>query len=400
MSPTSYRTAPPRDVVNPYTTHKVAALLLPWSQAAARGSAEKSWGMPIAQAVPKVHLHCHLEGALRAATFVELAAEHGVPLRYHPSGKQQEAWTDEPTEPVDPKNPYRFKDFPEFLLMFAAVSRSLQTPGDYARLGREFVEDALAQNVMYGELFVSPSVWTFFNPGLDVRACFEALVHELRAARPRATFKLLPDLTRNFGEASAMGTAKLAVSFADLDVIGVSLGGDEARFPPELFVEAFEFVRSQGMHTVAHAGEAAGAESVRVAVEVLGAQRIGHGIHALRDRSVVELLARRQIPLEICPTSNILTGAALPDYPHPYVDLDRAGCVVTIDADDPTLFGTSIEREYTLVEQVVGSNTLTRFVRNAIDASFASDEHKAAMHSRLGAELEALRRSWTDNVRA
>jgi adenosine deaminase len=356
--------------------------------------------MPIAQAIPKVHLHCHLEGTLRPSTFVELATERGIPLRYHPSGKQQEAWTDEATDPVDPANPYRFKDFPEFLLLFAAVSRSLQDPDDYARLGREFVEDALAQNVMYGELSVSPSVWTFFNPGLDVRACFEALVHELRAARPRATFKLLPDLTRNFGAAAAIETAKLAVSFADLDVIGVSLGGDEARFPPELFVEAFEFVRSQGMHTVAHAGEAAGAQSVRVAVEVLGAQRIGHGIHALRDRGVVDLLARRQIPLEICPTSNASTGAALPDFPHPYVDLDRAGCVVTIDADDPALFGTSIGREYALVERVVGENTLTRYVRNAIDASFAPDELKAAMHSRLGAELAALRRTVSEHVRA
>jgi adenosine deaminase len=251
---------------------------------------------------------------------------------------------------------------------------------------------------MYGELFVSPSVWTFFNPGLDVRACFEALVRELRAAQPRATFKLLPDLTRNFGAAAAMETAKVALSLADLDVIGVSLGGDEARFAPELFVDAFAFIKAQGMHAVAHAGEAAGPESVRAAVEVLGAERVGHGIHALRDRSVVELLAQRRIPLEICPTSNELTGAALPDYPHAYVDLDRAGCIVTIDADDPTLFGSSIAREYALVEQVVGANTLTRYVRNAIDASFAADDHKEAMHSRLGAELETLRRSWSANV--
>jgi adenosine deaminase len=320
-------------------------------------------------------------------------------LRYHPAGREG-AWPDEPTDPVDPAQPYRFKDFGEFLLTFAAVSRSLQTPDDYARLGREFVEDALAQNVMYGELFVSPSVWRFFNPELDMRACFEALAHELRAARPRATFKLIADLTRNFGADAAMETAKLAVSLADLDVIGIGLGGDETKFPPELFVDAFAFARSHGMHAVAHAGEAAGAENVRAAIGLLGAQRIGHGIQALRDREVVNLLARKQIPLEICPTSNIRTGAALPDYPHPYVDLDRAGCIVTIDADDPTLFGTSLSREYALVEQVVGENTLTRYVRNAIDASFAADDHKLAMHSRLGAELEELRRKLSEHVGA
>ncbi len=207
MSPTSYRTAPPRGVVNPYTTARVAPLLWLGSQGGAQAAVPKSRCMPIAESIPKVHLHCHLEGALRASTFIELATEHGVPLRYHPSGKQQEVWTDEATDPVDPAHPYRFRDFGEFLLMFAAVSRSLQAPEDYARLGREFVEDALEQNVMYGELFVSPSVWSFFNPELDVRVCFEALVRELRAAQPRATFKLLPDLTRNFGADAGMETA-------------------------------------------------------------------------------------------------------------------------------------------------------------------------------------------------
>ncbi len=123
--------------------------------------------------------------------------------------------------------------------MFAAVSRSLRDTEDYARLAREFVQDALAQNVIYGELFVSPSVWTFFHPTLDVRETVAAIVHELRTAHPRATFALIVDLTRNFGAASAMETAKLAASLTDLDVIGIGLGGDEARFPAELFADAF-----------------------------------------------------------------------------------------------------------------------------------------------------------------
>ncbi len=122
--------------------------------------------MTLASVIPKVHLHCHLEGSLRAATFVELAGRHGVPLRYDPAGPALRGG-----EP-DPADPYRFADFREFLWTFAAVSRALADPDDYARLAREFVEDALAQNVIYGELFVSPSVWTFFNPELDVRAAF------------------------------------------------------------------------------------------------------------------------------------------------------------------------------------------------------------------------------------
>ena len=241
----------------------------------------------IARRIPKVHLHCHLEGTLRGATFVELAGRHGVPLRYRPQRDPSDRpLADEAAEPADPADPYRFSDFREFLMMFAAVSRSLRDPEDYARLAREFVEDSLAQRVVYGELFVSPSVWTFFNPALDVRATMSVVAAELRAARPRATFKLLPDLTRNFGAERAMQTARTVAAMTDLDIVGVSLGGDEARFPASLFADVFAYARAEGLRCVAHAGEADGPQSVRDAVELLGAERIGHGIAALRDDAV------------------------------------------------------------------------------------------------------------------
>jgi adenosine deaminase len=341
----------------------------------------------LATRIPKIHLHCHLEGSLRADTFVELAEKRGVPLRYKPTETDVE---------VDRSDPYRFKTFQEFLYIFAAVSRSLQQPQDYARLAREFVEDARAQGVIYGELFVSPSVWTFFHPALDVRATVEAIAGELRAARPRVTFKLLADLTRNFGAEAALTTARVMAAMTDLDVIGISLGGDEARFPANLFVDAFAYARAQGLHCVAHAGEAAGPASVRDAIELLHAERIGHGIRALEDPGVVELLAARRIPLEICPTSNRLTGAELLEYPNPYLDFDRRGCIVSIDCDDPTLFHTTVGREYALVEEVAGAAALERYVRNAISASFAGDEEKRAMKALLvaaSAELPAPARS-------
>ena len=349
----------------------------------------------LAARIPKIHLHCHLEGALRAETFVELAAKHGVPLRYKPEVSGRSSFDSAQAE-TDLKDPYRFETFQEFLYIFAAVSRSLRHPDDYARLAREFVEDALAQGVVYGELFVSPPVWTFFNPDLDVRATMKAIVAELRAARPRASFALLPDLTRNFGAERAMETARMIAGMPDLDVVGISLGGDEARFPATLFADVFAFARATGLHCVAHAGEADEASSVRDAIELLGVERIGHGIRALEDPTTMRMVAERGIPLEICPTSNRRTGLALPQHPHPYLDFEREGCLVTIDCDDPALFGTSIAAEYALVEQVAGADALERYVRNAIRASFASAQAKETLEAQIArpiAELPAAPRS-------
>jgi adenosine deaminase len=275
---------------------------------------------------------------------------------------------------VDPKDPYRFESFRDFLYGFAAVSRTLSSPDRFARLAREFAQDAAEQNVVYGELFVSPSVWTFFQPGLDVRATLRDILAELNADG-ESRFALILDLTRNFGVENAMRTTRLAESLAGDGVIGIGLGGDEQRFPPELFADAFAYARAAGLHCVAHAGEAAGPQSVRVAVELLHAERIGHGIAALQDEAVVELLRERRVALEICPTSNDRTGAALSDG-DAFEQFDRAGCIVTIDADDPPMFGTSIEAEYGRVEAACGAETLERFVRNAIDASFADDALK------------------------
>ncbi len=329
------------------------------------------------ESLPKIHLHCHLEGTLRAETFVELTRRYGMSTRYRPG-------SDMPG-PSDPSEVYRFKSFQEFLLTFAAVSRALATPDDYARLAREFVRDAVLQNVVYGELFISPSVWSYFNPALDVPATIRSIVAELNALQA-ASFSLIVDVTRNFGAESAMRTARIAAGLAGEGVIGIGLGGDEARYPAPLFKDVFAFARAHGLNVVAHAGEAAGAQSVRDAVEVLGAQRIGHGIRALEDARVIDLLREREIPLEICPTSNFLTGVASRERRHPVAELDAAGIIVTIDADDPTLFGTSITHEYAFVAQEVGIDALRRFVHQAVDASFLDGIAKQALHGRIGPE--------------
>jgi adenosine deaminase len=324
--------------------------------------------------VPKTQLHCHLEGTLRATQFRDLAARYGVDL-----GARAAVPLDET---------YRFSNFGEFLLLFRDVSSVLRTPDDYAQLMRDYIADASAQGVRYAELFVSPSVWTWFHHGIDVEATFAAMAAVIRA-QSDVDVHFICDLTRNFGPERALETARLAVAMAPYGVIGVGLGGDEAKWPPEIFAEAFAFARVHGMHAVAHAGEAAGAASVRGAVEVLGAERIGHGVRAIEDPAIVALLAERRIPLEICPTSNRLTGAAPAGAAHPMAALDAAGVIVTIDADDPTLFGTTLLDEYAIVERELGPDAVYRFIANGIDASFAPP----AVKSRLHAELVVSRNS-------
>jgi len=308
------------------------------------------------RALPKVQLHCHLEGTVRPATLLDLARSAGVEV---------------------PADCYSFDTFEAFLRAFQAVCRSLDSPAAFERIAREYVEDAASQGVRYAELFVSPSVWTFFHPSIDETECMRAIHFGLQ--HDAVDVRLICDVTRNFGPQSAKQTVARACGWRDLGAIGIGLGGDERRFPAALFTESFELARSEGLHVVAHAGEVDGAASVRDAVELLGAERIGHGIRAIEDESVVDLLVRRRIALEVCPTSNRRTGACPPEQIHPLADLDAAGVLVTIDADDPAMFGCTLLDEYALIDRTLGRDTVLRFARNGIEASFASPARKARL---------------------
>ncbi|MDQ6933255.1 MAG: adenosine deaminase [Candidatus Eremiobacteraeota bacterium] len=346
--------------------------------------------------LPKVELHCHLEGTVKPATFLSLAQRHGVEPRYRPSSRTGDV---QPVlDQVDAGSVYDFRSFAECLLVFAAVCRSLKDPIDYATIAQEYADEAVAQNVMYAEIFISPSVWQFFHPKLNVSQCLEAMraVFDRYHGRHGVIVKFICDVTRNFGAESAVRTVELAASLMDLGVIGVGLGGDEARYPAALFAEAFVLASNAGLHTVAHAGEAAGAQSVRAAIDNLHAERIGHGIRAVADAQVVDLLARTRIPLEVCPTSNYFTGAVKAGEPHPLTELDHRGVIVTLDTDDPAIFRTDLTAEYAFAEGCAGLDAAIRFARNGIEASFADDSVKQAMRDRFErycAEERAMRRS-------
>jgi aminodeoxyfutalosine deaminase len=329
----------------------------------------------LVESLPKIQLHCHLEGTVAPATFLALARKHGVDLG---------ARAGIPLERV-----YAFTGFTEFLLLFTAVCETLRTPEDFHRVAGEYVADAAAQHVRYAELFISPSVWTHFQPDLDVHATVGAI----RAALDEEGRKygidvaLIADLTRNFGPQRALQTAQLAVSLRRFGVIGVGLGGDECRFPAALFTEAFAYAREHGLHCVAHAGETTNAKSIWDAIDFLGAERIGHGIRASEDPVLMKELAARRIALEICPTSNRLTGAVPAEQAHPIGVLDACGVLCVIDADDPALFGTTLTQEYLGTAELLGTQGLLRMARTAIEASFACDERKTIMRRELEAAL-------------
>jgi aminodeoxyfutalosine deaminase len=321
--------------------------------------------------LPKVQLHCHLEGTVRAATFRELAGRYGV----------ESARAAGP-----PDETYAFANFREFLLTFAEVCKTLRTPDDYARIARDYAADALGQNVRYAEVFISPSVWTFFHQDLDVTEAVAAMRAAFDEARPRGLeVAFICDLTRNFGVERAQRTAEIAVGLAEagLGVVGVGLGGDEANYPARDYRGPFDYARAHGLHCVAHAGEAAGPESVWQAIDDLAAERIGHGVRALEDPSLVATLAERRITLECCPTSNHLTGAVPPTQPHPIAAFARAGVPCAIDADDPALFSTTLNDEYALAETWLGWDGLVDRAHDAVEASFLANPTKVVLHENI-----------------
>ena len=322
-------------------------------------------------ALPKVQLHCHLEGTVHPSTFLALAKRHQVDLAHRPH--------------TGPGDVFVSSTFIEFLLLFRDVCKTLREPDDFAEVAALYVDDARAAGVMHAEVFISPSTWRWLRPGVDARAVVAAMRGAIddKTRGSDLSVDFICDVTRNFGADAAMETAKLAASLTDHGVIGIGLGGDEVHFPPALFRDVFAYARSEGLHAVAHAGEAAGAQSVRDAVELLQAERIGHGVRAAEDPAVVEMLVERRIPLEMCPTSNRLTGAVAPGAEHPLGAFLDAGACVVLDADDPTLFGTSLMAEYEGVLAAFGRARVVALAENAIDASFVDAAAKARMHERL-----------------
>jgi aminodeoxyfutalosine deaminase len=310
--------------------------------------------------LPKAELHLHLEGAVEPATLIELRERHNDRVT---------------TGEVD--SLYRFQDFAGFLLAFKDITEHLRAPEDYELITYRLMQRLKEENVLHAEVYVSVGVCLWRKQ--DFPAIFEGLDRgRARGARDFDVSLLwIFDAVRQFGAEDAQRVFELAVRYQDRHVVGVGIGGDEQKAPPELFRSVYGYAEDNGLRLTAHAGETGPAESIWGALN-LRAERIGHGLSAAQDSDLIEELAYRQIPVEICLTSNLRTGACKAIAEHPAKSYFDQGLMITLNSDDPAMFGTTLSREYQLAQETFSftDEHLRELARNSFEASFLPAEKK------------------------
>jgi len=331
------------------------------------------------RALPKAELHVHLEGSIEPATVVELAARHDVSLTVEEAAAR-----------------YAPGNFDQFIESFIWVTSFLRGPEDYALISRRFAESLRRQNVLYAE--VTLSIGIMFRRNQDPAANYAAL-REAALEVPEVRLKWIFDAVRQWGAASAMEVAKIAVELHSPDIIAYGIGGDELGLPTIDLRPVYDYVARQGMHRLIHAGEIGGPESVREAIEMLGAERIGHGIGVMRDERTMDFVAARGIALEVCPTSNLRTGALARQLgretagydEHPLVSFFRRGLPVTLSSDDPAMFETTVSDEYRHAHRMgLKSIDLIRLAEASFHHAFLSTQERAALLSEFRSRTSSL----------
>jgi adenosine deaminase/aminodeoxyfutalosine deaminase len=319
-----------------------------------------------------VELHLHLEGSVQPETLQELSRSKGR------LEKETRAWVTERAG-----QGYHYKDFQDFLQAFKLVTLLLETPSDYALATTRLIEGLARQNVHYAEVIFAAGVVLWKEQPLE--AIFEAAASAARKAQQVCGVRVqwIFDAIRHFGVEHTREVLQWAERLRPLGVVALGIGGDEARGPAELFREVFGEARAMGLHVVAHAGEACGPESVRQAVETLGAERIGHGLTAARDPAVLALLCERRIPLEVCLTSNVATGVLGRIEDHPLPQFLEAGVTVTLNSDDPAMFGTDLVGEYLRAATTfqLTREQILQIAQNAVRAAFLPEKEKSDLLS-------------------
>jgi aminodeoxyfutalosine deaminase len=317
--------------------------------------------------LPKAELHLHLEGAIQPATLIALAARHGLEV------SEEEA-----------RQRYAYRDFAEFIEAFKWVTSYLREPQDYALIAHDLGEHLLSQNVVYAEVTLSVGVMLLRKQRPE--ANFEAILRESELFESRGLrLNWIFDATRQFGAEAAMHVVDAARNIRSGSIVAFGIGGDELVVETQEFRPVFEKAAETGLHRLVHAGEVGGPAKIREAIELLGAERIGHGIAAIHDPALMDLLAERRIPLEICPASNVKTGALArqlqrtdaPIEDHPLPQLYRHGIPVVLSTDDPAMFHTTLVEEYENAQRMgLTANELAHLATMSFEHAFLTEAEK------------------------
>ena len=312
--------------------------------------------------LPKAELHLHLEGSIQPRTVVALTRSHGV------------VFTEE-----EVRQKYAYQDFNEFLEVFKWVTSFLRDPRDYALVTNDLAEQLLSQGVVYAELTLSIGIMILRKQNPE--ANFEAMLEAARPFEKRGLrLNFIFDAVRQFGVEAAMQVVLAAQRANSKSIVAFGIGGDELAIPTKDFRAVYDKAAETGLRRLMHAGEIGGPEKIREAVELLGAERIGHGIAAIHDPALMDLLADHRIPLEICPQSNIRTGALASQLRrkdagiehHPLPKLFRHGIPVVLSTDDPAMFHTTLLDEYENARRMgLTGPELARLAQMSFDHAFA-----------------------------
>jgi aminodeoxyfutalosine deaminase len=281
---------------------------------------------------PKIELHVHLEGTVRAGTLLQIARRNGVPL---------------PADSVEGLAAlYEFRDFAHFLEVWLLTTGALRAGRDFRQVVVDYAAEAASHGAVYLEGIFTPAEPAGRGAGWDEVFAGYCDGAQQAAEQHGVQVRLTPDIPRGYPLETAELTARYAVSYRDRGVVGLGLGGPEAEYPPEPYARAFAIARDGGLGSVPHAGEAAGPASIRGALDSLGADRIRHGIRAADDPGLAAELAGRGVVLDVCPISNLRTGVVASLAEHPLPQLVAAGVACSVSTDDPAMFGTDLTADY------------------------------------------------------
>jgi adenosine deaminase/aminodeoxyfutalosine deaminase len=336
-------------------------------------------------ALPKAELHLHLEGAVDPATLAELSRRHNTPLSTVNNCYDVQGSGDVLTKD-DVQRLYSYRDFHGFMMAFKAVTERLRTPEDYELITYRLMEKLARQNILHAEVYVSVGVIHWRGQQ------FEPIFDGLESGRQRGerdfgvSLLWIFDAVRHFGVEAAARVFDLAARFRDRNVAGIGLGGIERDGPAQNFRELYKKAAARDLRLTVHAGETEGPESVWGAINI-GAERIGHGLSVTQDSELVEVLAHKQVPVEVCISSNLRTHVCADIRKHPVKTMFDNGLMITLNTDDPEMFQTSLSREYELARQECGfsEDHLRELARNSFEASFLPSAKKLAFLNRVDA---------------